>query len=70
MSAIPDNCFDLIIDKGLLDSQLCAETNIDDVTTLVKEMYRVLSPGREKTGSCYLLLLCLCDTRYLIVVFH
>jgi ubiquinone/menaquinone biosynthesis C-methylase UbiE len=45
MSAIPDGCFDLIIDKGLLDAQLCSDNNIDDVTALVKEMYRVLTPG-------------------------
>ena len=43
--SIPDKCFNLIIDKGLMDSQLCSKNNIDDVTTLVREMYRVLAPG-------------------------
>jgi ubiquinone/menaquinone biosynthesis C-methylase UbiE len=52
MSAIPDGCFDLIIDKGLLDAQLCSDNNIDDVTALVKEMYRVLTPGER--GLCML----------------
>ena len=45
LSSIPDKCFDFIMDKGLLDAQLCTPHNIDNATNLVKEMYRVLSPG-------------------------
>lgn len=42
---IPDNCFDLVIDKGLLDAQLCSIDNMTSVNLLLKEMYRVLKPG-------------------------
>ena len=42
---LPDQCFDLIVDKGLLDSLLCGETNYDDVGLYVAEMHRVLAPG-------------------------
>ena len=42
---IPDNCFDLIVDKALFDAQLCSIDNISSVNSLLKEMYRVLKPG-------------------------
>ena len=45
---IPDNCFDLIIDKALLDAQLCSIDNASSVSALLNEMYRVLKPG-----GCY-----------------
>ncbi len=45
MEFIPDNCFDLIIDKALFDCQLCNAANMTTVTRLVREMYRVLKPG-------------------------
>ena len=37
LTSIPDGCFNLIIDKGLFDAQLCSENNLSDVTTLVRE---------------------------------
>jgi ubiquinone/menaquinone biosynthesis C-methylase UbiE len=45
MPSIPDQCFNLIIDKALLDAQLCTPHNIDNASALVQEMYRVLAPG-------------------------
>ena len=45
MEFIPDNCFDLVIDKALFDCQLCNAANMTTVTRLVREMYRVLKPG-------------------------
>jgi hypothetical protein len=54
MPSIPDQCFDLIIDKALLDAQLCTPHNIDNASALVQEMYRVLAPGE----SLLLLMLC------------
>jgi len=50
MEFIPDNCFDLIIDKALFDSVLCSENNLKDVEHMLKEMYRVL-----KAGGTYLI---------------
>ena len=45
LESLPDQCFDLVLDKGLLDSLLCADTNYDDVGLYVNEMRRVLAPG-------------------------
>jgi ubiquinone/menaquinone biosynthesis C-methylase UbiE len=45
MEFIPDDCFNLIIDKALLDCVLCYPSNMTAVTKLVREMYRVLKPG-------------------------
>ena len=45
LDSLPDRCFDLIVDKGLLDSLLCSDTNYDDVGLYVDEMRRVLAPG-------------------------
>jgi len=42
---LPDGCFNLVIDKGMLDSQLCGEENIHNVSAVTREMFRVLKPG-------------------------
>jgi ubiquinone/menaquinone biosynthesis C-methylase UbiE len=42
---LPDSCFNIIIDKGLLDATLCGEKNIKNLQDMTKEMYRVLKPG-------------------------
>lgn len=42
---IPDECFDIIIDKGLFDAQLCSEDRLSSADELLKEMLRVLKPG-------------------------
>ena len=42
---LPDGCFDLVIDKAMLDSQLCSSDNIRSVSSTVREMHRVLKPG-------------------------
>ena len=42
---MPDGCFDLIIDKGLFDAQLCGEDNPTSITTMVAEISRVLKAG-------------------------
>jgi len=51
MEFIPDQCFDLIIDKALSDSVLCSEHNLKDIDILIREMWRVL-----KTGGTYLMI--------------
>lgn len=45
LSALPPGVFDLIIDKGLLDSVLCGERAYSRVTKMVGEMLKVLKPG-------------------------
>ena len=45
MDALPSKCFDLIIDKALMDSLLCSEESSRDVTRMVSEMHRVLKDG-------------------------
>jgi len=45
LELIPDNTFDLIIDKALLDALLCSDDNIISANRLVREMFRVLKPG-------------------------
>jgi EEF1A lysine methyltransferase 4 len=45
MELIPDSCFDVIIDKGLFDSQLCAEDRMQSLNGLLAEMQRVVKPG-------------------------
>jgi len=45
LDGVPDSCFDVIVDKGLLDALLCSETNAVDVARAIDEMYRVLAPG-------------------------
>jgi len=42
---LPDDCFNLIIDKALLDAQLCSVENIHNVNSMLTEMHRVLKPG-------------------------
>lgn len=42
MDAIPEECFDLIIDKGLFDTVLTSNQNLSDIQQLLKEMDRVL----------------------------
>ncbi|KAJ1403388.1 S-adenosyl-L-methionine-dependent methyltransferase [Ochromonadaceae sp. CCMP2298] len=50
MEFIPDQCFDLIIDKALFDAVICSENNLKDIESLLKEMHRAL-----KLGGVYLL---------------
>jgi len=45
MEYIPDDCFDVIVDKGLFDALLCSQDNLSNMHALVGEMYRVLKPG-------------------------
>ena len=45
LNVLPDNTFDLIIDKALFDALLCSDDNIISVNKLVREMLRVLKPG-------------------------
>ena len=64
LTSIPDQCFDFILDKALLDSQLCTPHNIDNANTLIKEMYRVLSPG-EWVSEWFIAMLLLYPTSLL-----
>eukprot|EP00941_MAST-03F_sp_MAST-3F-sp1_P000910 g910.t1 len=43
---VPDNFFHFIVDKALLDTFFCVETNREiQLETYIKEMFRVLAPG-------------------------
>ena len=42
---LPDESFDLIIDKGLFDCQLCCSDNLESAQLLIREMHRLLKPG-------------------------
>ncbi len=42
MEYVPDQCFDLVVDKALLDALFCSEHNLKDVDDLLREMLRVL----------------------------
>lgn len=48
---IPDQCFDLVIDKALMDTMLCSETNFEDCQQYLLEMYRIL-----KVGSAFVII--------------
>lgn len=39
------NSFDLVIDKGTMDSMMCAETSSYDIDKMFKEISRVMKPG-------------------------
>lgn len=45
MEYIPDECFDVIIDKALLDALLCGENNLDSVQKMLHEVFRCLKHG-------------------------
>jgi len=45
LDALPSKCFDLIIDKALMDALLCGEESARDVPRMVSEMFRVLKDG-------------------------
>jgi ubiquinone/menaquinone biosynthesis C-methylase UbiE len=45
MEFLPNDCFNLIVDKAVLDAQLCGEDNFNNVSMMINEMYRVLKPG-------------------------
>mmetsp|Transcript_171401 Transcript_171401/g.416779 ORF Transcript_171401/g.416779 Transcript_171401/m.416779 type:complete len:207 (-) Transcript_171401:35-655(-) len=42
---LPDECFDAVIDKALLDCLLCGDDSVKRVSAMVSEMYRILKPG-------------------------
>mmetsp|Transcript_3275 Transcript_3275/g.3238 ORF Transcript_3275/g.3238 Transcript_3275/m.3238 type:complete len:222 (+) Transcript_3275:17-682(+) len=42
MEHIPDDCFDIVLDKALLDTLLCSENNLQKVEDYLFEIYRVL----------------------------
>ncbi|ETV76403.1 hypothetical protein H257_09433 [Aphanomyces astaci] len=42
MPDVPNHCFDVILDKGLLDTLLCSPNNVEDVLALLHELHRVL----------------------------
>lgn len=44
-AALPDACFDVVLDKAVLDAVLCGEDAFAKATSMVCSMYRVLKPG-------------------------
>jgi EEF1A lysine methyltransferase 4 len=42
MEHIPDDCFDIILDKALMDTLLCNENNLNKVEDYLGEIHRVL----------------------------
>ena len=51
MELIPNECFDVIIDKALFDALLCGENNLDSVQKMLREVFRCL-----KTGGRYVMI--------------
>lgn len=45
MEVLPNECFDLVLDKALMDSILCGDDSFRKVQLMVGEMHRVLKPG-------------------------
>lgn len=45
MEYVPEQCFDLVLDKALFDAMVCSENNIRDIEAYLKEIYRVLKTG-------------------------
>eukprot|EP00475_Leptophrys_vorax_P044228 TRINITY_DN8779_c0_g1_i1.p1 TRINITY_DN8779_c0_g1~~TRINITY_DN8779_c0_g1_i1.p1 ORF type:complete len:247 (-),score=45.02 TRINITY_DN8779_c0_g1_i1:676-1416(-) len=43
--SLPDNSFDLVIDKGTLDSILCGTNSIENASKMLGHLQRVLKPG-------------------------
>lgn len=44
-ASLPEQAFDLVLDKALLDAVLCGEDAFAKATSLVASMHRVLKPG-------------------------
>lgn len=51
MEYVPDQCFDLIIDKALMDALVCSENNLRDIQSYLREIGRIL-----KTGGVFLMI--------------
>ncbi len=45
MKEIQPGSFNVIFDKGTLDSILCGDNSGENVQTLINEIYRILAPG-------------------------
>ena len=40
-----DGAFDVVIDKGLLDAMVCSDGAVQNIQSMLSEIYRVLSPN-------------------------
>ena len=49
----PNECFDLVIDKGLTDAVLCGDKSFERVSSMISEMHRVLKRGGTYIVCCY-----------------
>ena len=45
MKEFSTGTFNIVFDKGTLDSVLCGDDSVNDVTKMLSEVYRVLAPG-------------------------
>ncbi|KAF0697891.1 Aste57867_11474 [Aphanomyces stellatus] len=45
LTGVPPACFDVILDKGLVDTLFCHHRNVEDVIELLTEYHRVLKAG-------------------------
>lgn len=43
--SLPDNTFDLVVDKSTIDALLCGDNSFVQVARMLKETQRVLKPG-------------------------
>lgn len=48
-----DHSFDFVFDKGTIDSLLCGENSTSTVHKALKEIYRVLKPGKSFVSISY-----------------
>jgi|TARA_B110000090_G_scaffold203637_1_gene248547 SAM-dependent methyltransferase len=53
LDGVPNEAFDLVIDKALLDSMLCGDESFDKAMLMLAESYRVLKPGGKYVVVSY-----------------
>ncbi len=45
MSELSSGEFNIVLDKGTLDSVLCGDNSVPNAEKMMQEIYRILSPG-------------------------
>lgn len=53
LDGVPNETFDLVLDKAMLDSMLCGDESFDKALMMLAESYRVLKPGGKYVAVSY-----------------
>ena len=53
LDAVPNDAFDVVLDKALLDSLLCGDDSFDKALSMLAESYRILKPGGKYVAFSY-----------------